>query len=82
MKRDLLQALLQDVRLTGSVQIHKRKLLWLMGRQNENAGAWSMLLDEWVEVAGDRDSLYGTWHGDQITLLNRSADQLSSTWAS
>ena len=81
MKNDLLHSILQDVRLTGSAQLHKRKLLWLLGRQNDNASAWGLLLDEWEEIAGDRSTLHGTWHGDTITLLNMASQQLSTHWA-
>lgn len=83
MKRDVLQALLHDVRLTGSAQVQKKKLLWMLDRVNESASAWALLLEEWVEIGGERNELYGIWLGEHITLLRgtQKPDQISQTWA-
>ena len=77
-----LKGVLLDVKHEGSVTIPKKKLLWLLGgRKNENAAAWSALLDVWSEIGEPRDSLYGTYEGPRITLIRGKPDQLATTWA-
>ena len=80
-KQDLIHSVLQDVRLTGSAKVNRRKLLWMMGRQNDNASAWSLLLDEWEEIGGDRKALNGLWEGEAITLLKAKPDSIVKDWA-
>jgi hypothetical protein len=84
MRRERLQELLLDVRHRGSVCIEKRKLLWMLGRSNESATAWAMLLDEWQEVGGVRDSLSGKEWGGWITLVIGKGDGIQNVqddWA-
>jgi hypothetical protein len=80
-KHDLIQAALQDVKLTGSARLNRKKLLWMIGRQNDSASAWGILLDEWEEIGGDRKALQGLWFGEYVTLLHSASEQISKLWA-
>ena len=81
MKQDFLHSLLIDVRDRGSVCIEKRKLLWMMGRTNESAGAWEMLLGEWGEVGGQKQDLHGFEWGNFINLMAKAPDNVAEDWA-
>lgn len=69
MKTETLHALLMDVRWSGSAKIQKRPLLWMLGRVNDHASAWSLLLDEWEELGFARNELFGHEVGEHITLI-------------
>lgn len=80
MKTDILQSLLVQVRWTGSAKIHKRELLWMLGRVNDHASAWSLLLDEWEEIGCASSNLHGIEQGDFITLISQESVGVT-TWA-
>jgi hypothetical protein len=81
MKTDLVQALLQEVRATGSVRIDKKQLLWMLGRVRDHQSVWPLLLNEWEEIGEERTKLHGIeWFG-YITLLGSAADHVKAKWA-
>jgi hypothetical protein len=69
MKHEILQAFLVDVRDKGSARIDRRKLAWMLGRINLNAGAFLLLLEEWEQIGGERKRLRGFQWGDDYTLI-------------
>jgi dienelactone hydrolase len=81
MKTDLLHSILMDVRDKGSTCIEKRKLLWMLDRQNESASAWAKLLEEWAEVGGEKDALRGFEWGGCITLTATKTNNIQELWA-
>jgi hypothetical protein len=81
-KRELLHSLLADVKITGSAQVTKRKLLWMLDRVNENASAWAIVLDEWEEIGGTRADLKGVAIGENYTLMCGQVDSVTKAWAS
>lgn len=75
-------AILKDVQLGIPQYMHKRKLLWMIGRSNDKPVAWAGLLDLWEEGLGQsRSELYGTWWGDMILLSNKPLESISTAWA-
>jgi hypothetical protein len=80
-KSEVLHSLLMDVRERGSASVEKRKLMWMLGRTYEGANAWSALLDEWKEVGGSKDTLYGVECGPFITLTNGRPANIKGEWA-
>ena len=80
-KTDLLQSLLFDVREKGCAQIEKRKLLWMLDRSNESKTAWAGLIEEWVEIGGQKDALHGLEVGQYIVLTAGRSENISERWA-
>lgn len=80
MQTAALHALLTNVRFTGSAKIHKRELLWMLGRVNDNASAWGLLIGEWEEIGCDPTELHGLEHGENITLI-KDRPVAISRWA-
>lgn len=80
MKTDLLHSLLAEVRWTGSAKRHKREILWMLGRVNDHASAWHILLNEWEELGCERAMLHGVEQGEMITLLSREPASVTD-WA-
>lgn len=80
MKTDLLQALLMEVRHYGSARVHKKVLMWMLGRKNEGEQGWEALLSEWEEVGGTRDDLCLTWAGEEYTLTYEMPFQISKAY--
>ncbi len=85
MKNELLQLFLIDVRDRGSACIEKKKILWMLGRKNDGAGAWSSLLAEWEELGGDKSALHGIEWGPQgasfITVTAMQPANIEESWA-
>lgn len=74
----LIQGLLHDVTIYGSVCIHQRKLAWMLGRKNMNASAFELLLDEWnEELNEDRSKLRGLGHGNYYTIMIGEPEQIT-----
>jgi hypothetical protein len=77
------RSLLFDVMYGGATIVLKRKLLRLLGWVNDKPGAWSTLLDHWVEIGGDRNGLYALEVQDKIILTIKPVGKLVpvSDWA-
>ena len=80
MKHDLLQAFLIEVRDQGSNRTDRRKLAWMLGRQNLNASAYELLLGEWEQLGEDRKTLRGFQHGDSLTFTIANSEAVVG-WA-
>lgn len=80
MKHDLLQAFLIEVRDQGSNRTDRRKLDWMLGRQNLNASAYELLLNEWEQLGSDRKLLRGFQYGDYLTFTVANVEPIIS-WA-
>lgn len=78
------RSLLKDVMLDGVVTVDKRKLLWLLGWQQDRAGAWSELLDIWVDLNQDRKTLRGCeiWGKIVLTCEEKANINQVALWAS
>jgi len=50
----------------------------MLGRTNESAGAWDMLLDEWVEIGGKKEDLHGLEWATFITLTVRLPESVGA----
>jgi hypothetical protein len=66
------RSLLKDVSLSGVVIVDKKKLLWLLGWGQDRAGAWRALLDHWVELGEEEETLYFMEVGSKIVLSLKS----------
>ena len=74
--KEELRSLLKDVALNGTASIPKRKLLWMLGWQQEREGAWKELLDHWEEIGEKRSTLKGTEVGAfSIIILIHGKDK-------
>jgi hypothetical protein len=73
---DEVRSLLKDVSLMGAVVVPKRKLLWMLGWGQDRPGAWTVLLDHWVELGEQRNSLRGLEVYDKIVLTIESPSTL------
>jgi len=76
---DALQAFLIDVRDLGSALVHKRKLVWMLGRENLNASAYQLLLDEWKLIAGKNAPLRGFQRDGNFTFVMQEPEDVE-TW--
>ena len=80
---DFLRAFLMDVIAQGFASMDKRKLIWLLGKQQDRPQVWADLLSAWEDEGMDRKALSGAEYNGRILLIYNTQFEFDSveTWA-
>lgn len=65
------RSLLKTVELEGAAIVQQKRILWAIGWGQDRSGAWKDLLDLWVEMGNERDSLSAVSVADKITFFHK-----------
>lgn len=63
------RSILKTVELDGAAVVQQKRILWAIGWAQNRPGAWKDLLDLWVEMGNERDSLNAVAVADKIVLI-------------
>lgn len=79
---ETLQNLFHEVMIKGSVTLHKKRLLWMLGWGQDRPGAWKDLLAHW-ERAGTGHELSAAviWDRVILTMVREPKFEKVAAWA-